>query len=37
MNTLKNSFYVSTTTKSRNEYVNFLGFNGGSLGSTLEA
>lgn len=36
MNTLKNSFYISTTTKSRNEYVNFLGFNGGSLGNSLE-
>ena len=37
MDTLKNSFYVSTTTKSRNEYVNFIGLNGGTLGPTLDA
>lgn len=37
LHTLQNAFYVSTTVKSANDYVNQLGFKGGTLGSNLDA
>jgi hypothetical protein len=37
LDTLKNAFYVSTTVKSANDYMNNIGFKGGTLGSTLDA
>lgn len=37
LGTLKNAFYVSTTVKSANDYMNNIGFKGGTLGSTLDA
>ena len=36
LNTLRDSFQISTTVKSYNTYVNNLGFGGGSLGSNLD-
>lgn len=33
---LKDSFYISTTVKTYNQYYNKMGFGGGSLGSTLD-
>ena len=36
LNVLENSFYVSTTVKTYNEYQNNIGFLGGSLGTDLD-
>ncbi len=37
LNTIQRAFYVSTTVKSANDYVNDYGFKGGTLGSDLDA
>ena len=37
LNTLASSFYVSTTVKSYDTYLNNMGFTGGSLGSSLNS
>jgi len=36
LNVLQSSFYVSTTVKSHNDYVNQLGFVGGNIGGHLD-
>jgi len=37
LQTLKDSFYISTTVKEYDQYNNKIGFSGGSIGATLLA